>query len=279
MAAADQEARNVAILVSGARRRHDQLRGARRRPRPAPEPATVGADRPTGRVLGAGADMAPRSRGAPAPAAARRSPWSTTAAAGCCCRWSTGRRHGRGAHRVDRRPAARRGCPRLARHRRARLLLMLAGRRHRAAARPADQRPAARGRRRRAPAPRGRPRRPRADVAAPRRPRSWRAPSTGWPSAPPSCWRPSALPWPTCRTGCGPRSRRCAWTPRRSRDPELAARLREHIAVLQRTIDAIVKEARRPVRTDLAARCDAGRGRRQTGWRSGRRSPRTRAGR
>ncbi|TIC84463.1 HAMP domain-containing sensor histidine kinase [Nocardioides sp. GY 10127] len=40
-------------------------------------------------------------------------------------------------------------------------------------------------------------------------------------------------------------------------DPELADRLQEHIAVLQRGIDAVVAEARRPVRTDLAARCDA----------------------
>ncbi|MDP2774737.1 MAG: HAMP domain-containing sensor histidine kinase, partial [Nocardioides sp.] len=39
--------------------------------------------------------------------------------------------------------------------------------------------------------------------------------------------------------------------------PELAQRLQEHIAVLQRTIDAIVREARRPVRTDLAPLCDA----------------------
>jgi signal transduction histidine kinase len=40
-------------------------------------------------------------------------------------------------------------------------------------------------------------------------------------------------------------------------DPELAERLGEHIATLQRTIDSIVHEARRPVRTDLAAVCDA----------------------
>lgn len=40
-------------------------------------------------------------------------------------------------------------------------------------------------------------------------------------------------------------------------DPELAARLAEHIGTLQRSIDAIVKEARRPVRTDLAASGDA----------------------
>jgi signal transduction histidine kinase len=41
------------------------------------------------------------------------------------------------------------------------------------------------------------------------------------------------------------------------RDPELAARLQEHIATLQVSIDAIVAEARRPVRSDLAATCDA----------------------
>lgn len=39
-------------------------------------------------------------------------------------------------------------------------------------------------------------------------------------------------------------------------DPELGQRLQEHIGVLQRTIDAIVREARRPVRTDLAPVCD-----------------------
>lgn len=40
-------------------------------------------------------------------------------------------------------------------------------------------------------------------------------------------------------------------------DPELGMRLQEHIGGLQRTIDAVVREARRPVRTDLAASCDA----------------------
>lgn len=40
-------------------------------------------------------------------------------------------------------------------------------------------------------------------------------------------------------------------------DPGLAGRLQEHIGVLQRTIDAIVREARRPVRTDLPGRTDA----------------------
>jgi signal transduction histidine kinase len=40
-------------------------------------------------------------------------------------------------------------------------------------------------------------------------------------------------------------------------DPEVRERLEEHITVLQRTVDAIVKEARRPVRQDLAPVCDA----------------------
>ncbi|MEZ5194380.1 MAG: HAMP domain-containing protein, partial [Nocardioides sp.] len=40
-------------------------------------------------------------------------------------------------------------------------------------------------------------------------------------------------------------------------DPELGSRLQEHIAALQVTIDAIVTEARRPVRSDLRAQCDA----------------------
>jgi len=40
-------------------------------------------------------------------------------------------------------------------------------------------------------------------------------------------------------------------------DPDLAQRLGEHITVLQRTVDAIVQEARRPVRTDLTPSCDA----------------------
>ena len=40
-------------------------------------------------------------------------------------------------------------------------------------------------------------------------------------------------------------------------EPGLAERLQNHIGVLQRTIDAIVREARRPVRTDLPAHSDA----------------------
>lgn len=40
-------------------------------------------------------------------------------------------------------------------------------------------------------------------------------------------------------------------------DVTLGGRLQEHIGVLQRTIDAIVHEARRPVRTDLPGRTDA----------------------
>ncbi|MDV3222298.1 HAMP domain-containing sensor histidine kinase [Intrasporangium sp.] len=41
------------------------------------------------------------------------------------------------------------------------------------------------------------------------------------------------------------------------RDAELAERLQRHIASLQRTIDAIVREARRPVRSDMQSTCDA----------------------
>lgn len=40
-------------------------------------------------------------------------------------------------------------------------------------------------------------------------------------------------------------------------DPTLAERLQQHIWQLQRTIDAIVREARRPVRSDMPAGCDA----------------------
>ena len=40
-------------------------------------------------------------------------------------------------------------------------------------------------------------------------------------------------------------------------DPELAQRLAEHVATLQRSIDAILAEARRPVRSDLPQRSDA----------------------
>lgn len=39
-------------------------------------------------------------------------------------------------------------------------------------------------------------------------------------------------------------------------DPALSRRIDDHIVVLQRSIDAIVREARRPVRTDLPARTD-----------------------
>lgn len=40
-------------------------------------------------------------------------------------------------------------------------------------------------------------------------------------------------------------------------DPALSRRLQDHITVLQLTVDQIVKEARRPVQSNLAARCDA----------------------
>ena len=40
-------------------------------------------------------------------------------------------------------------------------------------------------------------------------------------------------------------------------DPELADRLLTHVGQLQRTIDAVVRDARRPVREDMGSRCDA----------------------
>jgi signal transduction histidine kinase len=40
-------------------------------------------------------------------------------------------------------------------------------------------------------------------------------------------------------------------------DPAVAQRLQDHITVLQLTVDQIVKEARRPVQSTLAARCEA----------------------
>jgi signal transduction histidine kinase len=39
--------------------------------------------------------------------------------------------------------------------------------------------------------------------------------------------------------------------------PEVAERLAEHVAVLERTVDAIVKDARRPVRAAMGTSCDA----------------------
>jgi len=40
-------------------------------------------------------------------------------------------------------------------------------------------------------------------------------------------------------------------------DPEVAGRLQDHVANLQRTVDAIVRDARRPVRHTIRAGCDA----------------------
>ena len=40
-------------------------------------------------------------------------------------------------------------------------------------------------------------------------------------------------------------------------DPALAERMRHHVSTLQRTIDAIVKDARRPVRHEMGINCDA----------------------
>ena len=90
-----------------------------------------------------------------------------------------------------------------------------------------------------------------------RRPRSSPGRSTGWPIARPSCSPPN-----------GPRSADLSHRLRTPvtalrldteavSDAEVAERLQLHVATLQRTIDAIVKEARRPVRTDLAPGCDA----------------------
>jgi signal transduction histidine kinase len=39
-------------------------------------------------------------------------------------------------------------------------------------------------------------------------------------------------------------------------DPEIADRLDQHVANLERTVDAVVRDARRPVRANVAARCD-----------------------
>ena len=39
--------------------------------------------------------------------------------------------------------------------------------------------------------------------------------------------------------------------------PEDAERMREHVAALERTVDAVVRDARRPVRAAVDARCDA----------------------
>lgn len=40
-------------------------------------------------------------------------------------------------------------------------------------------------------------------------------------------------------------------------DPELAERMRHHVANLQRSIDAVVKDARRPLRHEMGISCDA----------------------
>ena len=40
-------------------------------------------------------------------------------------------------------------------------------------------------------------------------------------------------------------------------DPEIASRLQLHVDNLERTVDAVLRDARRPVRPNMAARCDA----------------------
>jgi signal transduction histidine kinase len=51
-------------------------------------------------------------------------------------------------------------------------------------------------------------------------------------------------------------------------DPEMAARLDTHVAHLERTVDAVLRDVRRPVRSTSAARCDVGAvvGERVTFW-------------
>jgi len=51
-------------------------------------------------------------------------------------------------------------------------------------------------------------------------------------------------------------------------DPEMAERLDQHVAHLERTVDAVLRDARRPVRSTVAARCDVGAvvGERVTFW-------------
>ncbi|GLY27086.1 HAMP domain-containing sensor histidine kinase [Kineosporia sp. NBRC 101731] len=39
-------------------------------------------------------------------------------------------------------------------------------------------------------------------------------------------------------------------------DPEVAQRIEEHVATLERTVNAVVQDARRPVRPNVASRCD-----------------------
>ena len=51
-------------------------------------------------------------------------------------------------------------------------------------------------------------------------------------------------------------------------DPEMAARLDQHVAHLERTVDAVLRDARRPVRQNVTVRCDVGAvvGERVTFW-------------
>ena len=188
MAAADQEARNVAILVAGCTR-------------PASCGALVAGDRPARRRHDRGADRRrPRARG-------RRRRWRSdpdvrrarageaftvvdaAAAAGCCCRWSSpdGTAVVRATVTAGRAAPGRDAAPGSASSASAwscSPLALVA----RLPAGPADQRAAARGGRGRPPAARGRPVAPGPTSAAPRRPRSSPGRSTGSPSGPASCW-------------------------------------------------------------------------------------------
>ena len=91
---------------------------------------------------------------------------------------------------------------------------------------------------------------------------------------------PSASRSPTCRTGCGRRSPRCAWTPRGCATRRRPSRLRRRRRrAVERTVDEVIRGARRPVRRGRARRVRRRGGRARSGPRSGRCSPRTRAGR
>ena len=90
MAAADQEARNVAILVAGLPDDPRQLRASRAPTSTvAPRPRTARADQRTAAWLGGRAvDRADDPEVRRARCAARPSRWSTTTAAGCSSPWS-----------------------------------------------------------------------------------------------------------------------------------------------------------------------------------------------
>ena len=226
MAAADQEARNVAILVAG---RLDD----RPRSRDVVDELDSGGDAaaprcspPTARCIGSDELTPPRPRGPPRARTARRSPSSTTTAGGCWSRWSTPDGTAVVRASVTERRAARGREPGLGGHHRPRPRPDGAGRARSprgwaggSASRCATW-PRSRTGSARATCPRG----PRS--GAPRRPRSWPAPSTGWPSGPASCSSPSAPRSPTSRHRLRTPVTALRLDAEAVADPELARRLR-----------------------------------------------------